>query len=456
MMVNRVLDRNALCLILLVGIGLCLLSLEDFRSGVRQVVISVPLASSVTKDNSIGYSGTVKPASAVLCNRIQLPDQYYNESQGPYNPAAIRHPKTGEWTLVFTYDECWYGISEYARTGKYLLGRMRSHPLLVRLGNGTMPDFALAEEEDNVVMMKLDQGFKDEMLRHRADVFKAADWRPFMWKGEVHLGHWIGFLPAQERMSISRADLATNTVHFIHRFTNLSSLIEESPRGFVVEKARGALISRSMMEPHVPKFKREKNWGFVDDGGRLLIFYSLLPCLVVLEFEPSLPDGARLHSRYCYEAQASSIAHATGLDLFDFEMHSSGNPTPWDVEHGDDFKEYVSMLHVKKGDYTHWAVRIDRHTKQMTHISAGPVIKARDFRNEGFLDTALVVSSFHVGRQGDGEPLQLRILYGEGDRYGCWLDIPTRNIVWHPLSPALPAMYPRFPLSLRPLQLSLH
>ncbi len=73
--------------------------------------------------------------------------------------------------------QCWYGISEYARTGKYLLGRMRSHPLLVRLGNGTMPDFALAEEESNVVMMKLDLGFKDEMVRHRADVFKAADWR---------------------------------------------------------------------------------------------------------------------------------------------------------------------------------------------------------------------------------------------------------------------------------------
>lgn len=73
--------------------------------------------------------------------------------------------------------QCWYGISEYARTGKYLLGRMRSHPLLVRLGNGTMPDFALAEEEDHVSMMKLDQGFKKEMMRHQADVFKAADWR---------------------------------------------------------------------------------------------------------------------------------------------------------------------------------------------------------------------------------------------------------------------------------------
>jgi hypothetical protein len=73
--------------------------------------------------------------------------------------------------------QCWYGISEYARSGKYLLGRMRSHPLLARLGSGPMPDFALAEEEENVRMMNLDQGYKQEMLRHGAGVYKAADWR---------------------------------------------------------------------------------------------------------------------------------------------------------------------------------------------------------------------------------------------------------------------------------------
>lgn len=114
-------------------------------------------------------------------------------------------------------------------------------------------------------------------------------------------------------MSISRADIAGNMVHFLHRFDNLSTLIEESSRGFVVEKARSGLFSRAALEPAEPsKFKREKNWGFVEEGGRLLIFYSLLPCLVVLDFDPSLPDGARLHSRFCYEAQASSVMHATG------------------------------------------------------------------------------------------------------------------------------------------------
>ncbi len=64
------------------------------------------------------------------------------------------------------------------------------------------------------------------------------------------------------------------------------------------------------------------------------------------------------------------------------EGHSSGNPVPWDIEAGADAKEYFSMIHVKKGDYAHWAVRIDKASRRVTHVSAGPLIKARDYRNE--------------------------------------------------------------------------
>lgn len=55
-------------------------------------------------------------------------------------------------------------------------------------------------------------------------------------------------------------------------------------------------------------------------------------------------------------------------------------------------------------------------------------------RWQGFLKTALVVSSFHVLPK-DGEPgaTFVRIFYGEGDRNGCWLDIDTDSIVWHEL-----------------------
>ena len=64
--------------------------------------------------------------------------------------------------------------------------------------------------------------------------------------------------------------------------------------------------------------------------------------------------------------------------------------------------------------------------------------------SQGFLQTALVVSSFHVLdiEAADGVVERtVRILYGEGDRHGCWLDVLADNIVWHELSDpaALPA-----------------
>ena len=55
---------------------------------------------------------------------------------------------------------------------------------------------------------------------------------------------------------------------------------------------------------------------------------------------------------------------------------------PWDIERGAEHTELLAMLHVKQGDYAHWAVRIDRATRRITHVSAGPVLKARDYRNE--------------------------------------------------------------------------
>ena len=52
-----------------------------------------------------GVSATVTPASSVRCNRIKLPARLRNETTGPYNPAAARHPVTGEWLLLHTLDE---------------------------------------------------------------------------------------------------------------------------------------------------------------------------------------------------------------------------------------------------------------------------------------------------------------------------------------------------------------
>ena len=39
------------------------------------------------------------------CNRVDVPSHFANSTQGPYNPAAVKSPQTGEWLVFFTLDE---------------------------------------------------------------------------------------------------------------------------------------------------------------------------------------------------------------------------------------------------------------------------------------------------------------------------------------------------------------
>ena len=43
-----------------------------------------------------------------------------------------------------------------------------------------------------------------------------------------------------------------------------------------------------------------------------MIYYALLPCTVVLEFDMGQPDGVVLRSRACYAEQATVIEQQTG------------------------------------------------------------------------------------------------------------------------------------------------
>ena len=63
-------------------------------------------------------------------------------------------------------------------------------------------------------------------------------------------------------------------------------------------------------------FKREKNWGFVEEEGTLMIYYALLPCTVVMEFDTQQPDGVVMRSRACYDDQATAIEQQTGAQQF--------------------------------------------------------------------------------------------------------------------------------------------
>jgi hypothetical protein len=51
---------------------------------------------------------------------------------------------------------------------------------------------------------------------------------------------------------------------------------------------------------------------------------------------------------------------------------------------------------------------------------------------QGYLDAELAVSSYHVVEGLYGRVL--RVLYGEGERLFCWIDVATEAIVWHALA----------------------
>ncbi len=57
---------------------------------------------------------------------------------------------------------------------------------------------------------------------------------------------------------------------------------------------------------------QEAGWGFVAEKESLIIYASILPCTVALEFDASAPDGAVLKNRHCYEESAGRIESYTG------------------------------------------------------------------------------------------------------------------------------------------------
>ncbi|KAK9841053.1 hypothetical protein WJX81_008184 [Elliptochloris bilobata] len=349
----------------------------------------------------------------------------------------MRHPGTGEWVLLHTFDEVSFSLSEFARTGENLAEVLNTHPLLMKLGHGEAPAMRRSNYED-VAMLEYDGSYLEAALEAGGEWFKAGDWRPFAWKGQVWLAHWIIFAPGEERMAISSLDETTGDVHLAHVLSPIPGPVEVAQR---VDGRSGAEEAESLSAVEGSSFAREKNWGLAEDRSELLVFHALLPCTVVLAFDlnganVSAPGpSAHVASRTCFAGAAAAAATATGLDILHHPIHGSGNPVPWDIERGAEYRELLGMLHVKRGDYAHWAVRIDCATRRVTHVSAGPVIKARDYRNEGFLDSALVVGSFHMlDRLGEEGPERVvRILYGEGDRFGCWLDVAADAIVWHAL-----------------------
>ena len=92
-------------------------------------------------------------------------------------------------------------------------------------------------------------------------------------------------------------------------------------------------------------------------------------------------------------------------------MHISGNPVPWDIHRGAAHQELFFMFHTKQPEYINWAVRMDRETHLITHISAGPLLRNQDYRNEASAVPSKHKSLARNGASGQGSEQLLMVLY---------------------------------------------
>ncbi len=44
----------------------------------------------------------------------------------------------------------------------------------------------------------------------------------------MYVGHWIAYMPGEERMAISKVDLENGVMRLLHRFSTLSKCIENA------------------------------------------------------------------------------------------------------------------------------------------------------------------------------------------------------------------------------------
>ena len=142
--------------------------------------------------------------------------------------------------------------------------------------------------------------------------------RPFAWRGDIYLAHWIYFARGEERMAISAIDEAAGLVRLAHVLSPLPPVVKAAQR---TRGHQAAVRAESLSYVKGSTFTREKNWGLVEDRGELLLYHVLLPCTVVLAFDLSVGnvttvnDTARVVGRACYSDAAEVIAEATGARL---------------------------------------------------------------------------------------------------------------------------------------------
>ena len=148
----------------------------DLRSAIISDLQQDEGASPIHQRNS----GSVQPCCSPRSQHREVARHYDTGRGANARPgsASIILQLILSWTAVSRLSvhglQIWFGISNYTRFGTYLEGRMRSHPLVLDMGNGTLPS---TEASTAVRMLDLDASYQQLANAEGAQVYKAADWR---------------------------------------------------------------------------------------------------------------------------------------------------------------------------------------------------------------------------------------------------------------------------------------
>ncbi len=175
----------------------------------------------------------------------------------------------------------------------------------------------------------------------------------------------------------------------------------------------------------------DKNWGVMEHGNDLYIFYTLLPCLTIFRLDASSETGATLVYASCLKDHAAEqFSDVTGLEMRDVRI--SGHPILW-AQYPQTLLVLVHHNWRKHGGSKHWAVQLQfdpaRRVYTIAAVSKEPVLNHEDFylHNEA-VQNVIAVGSYHLSGR------RLRILYGDGDKYSAFADVHTSKIRWHHLN----------------------
>ncbi|KAK9805203.1 hypothetical protein WJX72_005882 [[Myrmecia] bisecta] len=357
----------------------------------------------------------IGPESAVRPHRIPWGQEYYGEPSALYNPAAVFHPKHG-WVTLFRLDKCFYE--------KCGIHKTNTSVIVADMGQGSAPD--IDKGVKSAAVWEYEKASFDKLLAdNNCDKFALGDFRPFLYKGDVYASFWIKF-------GWSTPNPPPQHVCWSTGWGDPHSC-EYTAYGKLDFAAKQLQMTQQFAKPVLgASFKPEKNWGFLEQDGQLLLIYSLLPCTVIYRVDPTADKGAVFDRSFCYsspELVEASTNHAMPTSRL------SGHPQLW--QHADGTSELLLLVHsrIHHNSYHNWAVRVDPATLKVTHITAGPIIKSTDFAVEGYLKGVLVVSSFHVVDVGGQETL--RLFMGEGDQFSDWQDVPLSQVNWWAVDPAL-------------------